>query len=72
MANQQTDGSQKPMFKINGNILAIAILVLLLGCALYGVVRITRVKQVRSNFGFDASMDCQQIGYSGPVCVKKR
>jgi hypothetical protein len=69
MANQQKDGSRKPMFKINGNILAIAILVFLLGCALYGVAR---VKRVGSNFGFDASMDCQQIGYSGPVCVKKR
>ena len=68
MPKQQTDASRKWREKIR-NAFIVGVLVLLV---IGAIVRSNIRNYGPTNLGLGSDMDCQNLGYGEPVCVKKR
>jgi ABC-type phosphate/phosphonate transport system permease subunit len=68
MPKQQTDASRK--WRENIRIALIVGILVLLGIG--AIVRSNIRDYGPSNMGLGSDMDCKNLGYGEPVCVKKR
>jgi hypothetical protein len=68
MPKQQTDASRK--WRENIRIILIIGILVLLGIG--AIVRANIYNYGSSNWGLGSDMECKNLGYGEPICVRKR